>query len=440
MEDWKKYYNEHLVTMTEAAGKVNVGDTIWLGSASCIPYTFMDALAERCDELRDITFLGNTFSAPTEIMINPSYSMVKTFHIISFYASVYERMAASLGILDFHSAPYGNLIDAVTKVYKANVVAVEVCPPDADGNCNVGILGTNFTPNIIKDDCIKTRIAVINKYQPVANGTSQFTNLSLSMFDYIVENHHDIDSMPVFAPTEFDKKISSKIMPYIKDGDSIQLSFGGLGNQIAYDLLRKKNLSIFTEIGTDAMINLVESGVVKHITIGSALGTKKLYKWLSDHRDVVTIMDVLDIVSPEAVSKVDNIVAINLTFMVDITGQACSEAEGIKQYSAVGSSFGFLLGAPHAKNGRSFLLLHSTFTDKEGVLHSNIVSALPEGSIVTIPRYIPQYIVTEYGVANVYLKSNKDRIRALVPIAHPAFREQLKQQAIDLGMIGEDDL
>ncbi|MFB0921087.1 MAG: acetyl-CoA hydrolase/transferase C-terminal domain-containing protein [Oscillospiraceae bacterium] len=437
MADWKKYYEEHLVTMSEAAGKINSGDTIWMGSTLCIPYAFMDALAERVDELSEITLLGNMYLAPTQIMMDPSYK--KTFHTISFFANVLERMAASMGTIDLHSAPYADLIEAVTVVYKANVVAVEVCPPDADGNCNVGVLGTNFTPNIIKGDGIKKRIAVMNSYQPVASGSDSVTKLPLSMFDYIVENHHDIPSLPVSPPTEFDKIIASHIMPYISDGDTIQIGMGGLGNQIAYDLKDKKDLHVFTEIGTDAMIDLVEAGVVKDIRMGGAFGSKELYKWLGERRDVVTLLDVYDVVTPEAVSKIDNIVAINSTFMVDITGQACSEAQGPKQYSAVGGSFGFLSGAPKAKNGRSFLCLRSTYTDKTGVLRSNVVAVLPEGSVVTTPRYIPQYIVTEYGVANVYLKSNKDRIKALIAIAHPDFREQIKQQAIELGMIGEDD-
>ncbi|MEA4894979.1 MAG: acetyl-CoA hydrolase/transferase C-terminal domain-containing protein [Oscillospiraceae bacterium] len=437
MADWKKYYEEHLVTMSEAAGKIESGDTIWMGSTLCIPYAFMDALAERVDELSNITLLGNMYLAPTQIMMDPSYK--KTFHTISFFANVLERMASSMGTVDFHSAPYGTLIETVSEVYKANVVAIEICPPDADGNCNVGVLGTNFTPNIIKGDGVKKRIAVINSYQPFATGSDSVTKLPLSMFDYIVENHHDIPSLPVSPPTEYDKLIAEHIMPYISDGDTIQIGMGGLGNQIAYDLKSKKDLHVFTEIGTDAMIDLVESGVVKDIRMGGAFGSKELYQWLGKRSDVVTLLDVNDVVTPEAVEKIDNIVAINSTFMVDITGQACSEAQGPKQYSAVGGSYGFLSGAPKAKNGRSFLCLRSTYTDKAGVQHSNIVAMLPEGSVVTTPRYIPQYIVTEYGVANVYLRSNKDRIKALLAITHPDFKEEIKQQAISLGMIAEDD-
>ncbi|MEG1492177.1 MAG: acetyl-CoA hydrolase/transferase C-terminal domain-containing protein, partial [Oscillospiraceae bacterium] len=178
---------------------------------------------------------------------------------------------------------------------------------------------------------------------------------------------------------------------------------GGLGNEIAKHLTSKNDLQVFTKIGTGAML---------------------------DYKKVVT---------PEAVATVDNIVAINSTFQIDATGQACSEAQGCNEYSGVGGSFAFLVGAPKANNGRSFLCLRSTFSDKNGVVHSNIHAVLPEGSVVTTPRFLVQYLVTEYGVADVYLKSVKDRIKAIIPIAHPDFREQLKEKVIAMGLIGKED-
>lgn len=437
MADWKKHYSDNLVSLAEGASKIKSGDTLWLGSTLCIPYAFMDALADRHEELSDVTLLGNMYLAPNKILMDPMYK--KSFHAITMFANVLERMAAKMNNIDFHSAPYGFLVDAVTNVYKANVLCVEVCPPDEDGFCNVGLLGTNFTPNIFRNDCVKTRIAVINKCQPRAHGSDEVTRLPVEGFDYFIECPHDIPSLPVTAPTEFDKVIASHIMPYINDGDTVQIGMGGLGNQIAYDLMSKKDLHIFTEIGTDAMIDLAEAGIVKDIKMAGAFGTAELYKWLGEHGDIVTMLDVKDVIEPTVIEKIDNMVAINATFMIDITGQCCSEAQGHRQYSGVGGSFAFLYGAPRAKNGRSFLCLRSTFTDKEGVVHSNIVPTLPAGSIVTTPRYLPQYIVTEHGVANIYLKSNKDRIKALIPIAHPDFREQLKQEAIALGYMGEDD-
>ncbi len=437
MTNWKQYYKDHLTTMEQAAATVKSGDTVWMGSTLCVPDAFMDKLADRVDELHDVTLLANMFLNPNQMLMDPAYK--KSFHIISFFANVLERMSAQAGVIDFHSAPYGELVAAVTKVYKANVVAIEVCPPDADGNCNVGLLGTNFTPEIIRSDCVKTRIAVVNKYQPVANGADEVTKLPLSMFDYIVEDDHDIPSLPVTEPTEFDKQIAEQIMPYIHDGDAVQIGMGGLGNQIAKDLTGKKDIRIFTEIGTDAMIDLVDAGVVKDIKMAGAFGTKELYKWLGEHGDVVTLLPVKDVITPEALQKVKNLVAINATFMVDLTAQACSEAQGVRQYSAVGGSFAFLSGVPKAENGRSFLCLRSTYKDKSGNLHSNIVSVLPAGIVVTTPRYFVQYVVSEYGVADVYLRTNKERIRALLPLAHPEFRAALKDEIIATGQIVEDD-
>ncbi len=437
MTDWKKHYSEHLTGMGEVAKVIKSGDTIYMGSTLCVPYAFMDTLADRHEELKDVTLMANMYLAPTKIMMDPMYK--KSFHTISMFGNVLERMAAQQNNIDFHAAPYGDLIKAITEVYKANVVAIEVCPPDENGNFNTGVLGTNFTPDIMRHDCVKTRIAVVNKFQPVAHGPEEITKYPVEMFDYIVECHHDIPSLPVTEPTEFDKVIAAQIMPYINDGDSVQIGMGGLGNQIAKDLIDKKDIHIFTEIGTDAMIELAEAGVVKDIKMAGAFGTKELYQWLGDHGDLVTLLPVDKVLVPENVAMVDNLVAINATFQIDITGQACSEAQGVRQYSGVGGSFAFLSGTPRAKNGRSFLCLRSTFTDKKGVVHSNIHAALPEGSIVTTPRYLPQYIVTEYGVADVYLKSNKDRINAIIPIAHPDFRQQLKEQAVALGYMGEED-
>lgn len=142
---------------------------------------------------------------------------------------------------------------------------------------------------------------------------------------------------------------------------------------------------------------------------------------------------------PMEIGKQDNLVAINCTLMVDLLGQACSEAQGIKQYSSVGGSFAYLYGAMRSKGGRSFLCLRSTYKDEAGERHSNIVPWLPEKSIVTTPKYLHLYIVSEYGAADVYLRTNKDCIRALLKIAHPDYQATLKEQIISTGMISEEE-
>ena len=139
------------------------------------------------------------------------------------------------------------------------------------------------------------------------------------------------------------------------------------------------------------------------------------------------------------IAKQDNIVAINATFMVDLLGQACSEAQGLTPYSGVGGSFSYIYGAMRSKGGRSFLCLRSTYHDADGVCHSNIVPWLPEGCIVTTPKNYQMYIVTEHGLADVYLKTMPDRIRAMIRIAHPDYREELKQKILTTSLITEAD-
>jgi acyl-CoA hydrolase len=154
---------------------------------------------------------------------------------------------------------------------------------------------------------------------------------------------------------------------------------------------------------------------------------------------MVTFGDQKECLDPYNIAKVDNIVSINATLMIDLTGQCCSEAIGPTQYSCIGGQLDFVRGACMAKGGRSYITLRSTRKDREGKLISNIVACLPEGSIVTTPRSEPMFIVTEYGIADIYLRPIKDRIKALIAIAHPDFREELKARAIAQGNIFPDD-
>lgn len=227
-------------------------------------------------------------------------------------------------------------------------------------------------------------------------------------------------------------------MEYINDGDTIQIGKGGLGEQITKSLHSKKHMKVFAEILGDSMIDLVASGAIDHITTAGCYGSPAIYEFVGTS-PLVETKDLGVMLDPYNIGLQDNIVAINSTFMVDLLGQACSEAQGLNQYSSVGGQFGYMYGATRSKGGRSFLCLRSTYTNKEGKLCSNVVAWLPEKCIVTAPKYLAMYIVSEYGVADVYLKTNKDRIRALLKIAHPDFQPELKEQIISTGMINEGD-
>lgn len=144
-------------------------------------------------------------------------------------------------------------------------------------------------------------------------------------------------------------------------------------------------------------------------------------------------------IDPLGVIPQEIIVAINATFMNDLIGQPCSEAQGLKFYRGTGGTFAYLYGTTRAKIGRSFLCLRSTYVEHDGITHSNIITWLPEGSIVTTPKNFVMYLVTEHGIADVFLRTLKDRIKALIEIAHPDFREELKEKICNTSLIAEED-
>lgn len=437
MQDWQTYYKEHLVTMDEAAKTIKSGDTLWCGMTISTPYNFLDRLNARRDELENVTLIDNLSINPFDILFDEESK--RHFHFLSLFTSPLDRMSGQMGIADFHTLPYEFAYRVIIETYGANVEVTEVLPPDENGFVNVGILGVGLDGEVHKALSIKKRIAIVNKRQARAPGKFEDLNFPVTDFDLFVEDEHELPVLPVSAPTENDMKIAAFIMPYIHDGDVVQIGMGGLGEQLAKGLYEKKNISIFSEIAVDSMIPLVEKGIADKLVCCGCFGSNELYEFLGTNPKV-EMRNIWHMVDPFAIAQQDNLVAINSTFMVDLTGQACSESQGIRQYSSVGGAFGFLYGAIRAKGGKSFLCLRSTYKNDEGRLCSNVVAWLPEKSVVTTPRYLSMYIVSEYGVADVFLRTNKERIRALLPIAHPDFRAELTEQIVSSGQIAADEI
>ena len=440
MENWKNYYKEKMLSVEDAAKLINSGDIIWTGSTLCIPYTLIDQIADRYKELNNVTFLTNMFLAPVKMLMDRKYK--KVFRTLCYFPNALERAAHKANLVEFVPIPYSYLKNSVINVYKANVIMTEVTEPDEDGYCNYGVLGTGFTPLLLNEKTINKRIAVVNKYQPRAKGDDKAVKVHVSEFDAFCRTDHPMPAIPASEPEVIDEKIAEHIMKHIHDGDAVQIGMGGLANAVGNKLGNYKNLTIYTEIVTDCIEDLVEKGAVTKVFASGAFGMPALYDFLAKN-DTVKLGTAYDVFEPSAVAKVKNFVGINGVFMADLTGQSCAEAIGPMQYSSVGGQLDFVKGANLGRNEGSgavcFLALRSTYTDKEGVVRSNIVTKFPEGSVVTTPRSEAMYFVTENGVADVYLKSIQDRVKAMIGIAHPDFREELKQQAIAQGIIFEED-
>ncbi len=436
--EWQKRFSDKLISMEEAAGKINSGDGIFCGETCSVSYNFLNALNKRRDELKDVTIMYN-FSVGLYDMLFDEESLGH-FRIISFFTGPLERMSGQMGIAEYHSAPFEYFTRETMDVYNANTIVVEVCEPDEEGYTNVSILGAAYFNSFRQ--CPKEftkRIAVVNKHQRPAQGKSEIIKVESDWFDYYVEDDHELPYIPVSDPTDIDVKIGDYIMQYVRDGDVVQIGMGGLGEQITKLLHDKKDITVYTEIAVDSMIPLVECGAVKKVVTAGVFGTQAIYDFISSH-PCVECRDVNVMLDPCIIGQQDNLVTINSTLLVDLTGQACSEAQGISQYSSVGGSFGYSYGVTRSKGGRGFLCLRSTYKDGQGNRQSSIVPWLPEKSVVTTPRYLQMYIVSEYGVADVFLKTNKDRIRAIIKIAHPDYIDTLKEQIVSTGQIKNNEL
>jgi len=441
MADWKKHYEDHLVTMNEAARAIKPGDRVWLGQATQIPYAMLDEMHAHMTEpeydYHDIFLIHNCANVPFNMIFDPETK--KHFRNVSFFNLPLERMSIEMGIAESAGCNYDQL-HMGPFVYGCNSLALQICPPDEDGWCNIGAYGQVTNDIVCNNPLITKKIAFIDKTgQFAVKGEHKNTSIHITEFDYICENDTEFSPIPAMPPSEYDKKIASYILPYIHSGDKVQIGFGGLGEEILSHLKSIGKLEIYSEVACDNMAGLVEEGVITKLTASSpGACSQRFFEFVRDD-ERANLMPQYNCIDPLGVIPQENIVAINATFMIDLIGQACSEAQGLKPYSGTGGSFAYLYGATRAKNGRSFLCLRSTYVDHDGVTHSNIVPWLPEGSIVTTPKNFVMYVVTEHGIADVFLKTLKDRIKALIQIAHPDFRAVLKEKICTTPLIDEED-
>lgn len=440
--DWKKYYDEHLVTIEEAAKHIEPGDVIFLGQATQVPYAFLDYLYEHKEEYHDVTFWYNVMNYPNNMVFD--HDIKKHFRLLNIYNLPLDRMGIDAHTVEVLGAGYDSYTNCM-KEYGVNSSALQVAPPDENGWCNVGGYGvcTNALTERMPEITKKFGFIDATGVFPVPTDEPEWGGIHVTEFDYIIKNDTEMFELPTPQPTAVDEKVASYILPYINEGDKVQIGFGGLGEAILSNLDKAPgSFEVFSEVLCDSMMPLVESGKITKLRASSpGACTKETFQWLSDNcgKYDVKLMPRTMCIEALGVMENQNIVAINATFMVDLLGQACSEAQGLKPYTGMGGSMAYIWGAQRCRGGRSFLCLRSTYVDKEGVTQSNVVPWMPAGSIVSMLKNYVMFVVSENGIADVYLKSYVDRIKALIKIAHPDFRAWLKEQILTTPLIEEAD-
>ena len=433
--DLQEMYNEKLVTADEAVKIIKSGDLIHYGIFAGVVRELDKALAKRAEELENVkTYIlfWPYAEAPEILKADPKG---EHFDYRTSHMSAVERKFNRQGICDFMPMQFRELPKMYSdNIGHINVAMIQTGPMDEYGNFNLGPQIAEFWGIFEAADKI---IVEINPNQPRVCGIQN--SININQVYYVVEGADN--KLPEVAPkeaSEIEKQIAAHVITQIESGSTLQFGIGSLPNYIGTLIANSdiEDLSVHTEMLVDAYYDLYNAGKItgnKNPDKGKmvytfALGSKNLYDFL-DNNPVACAAPVDYVNSVTTLGSIDKMISINSFLQIDLFGQVNSESIGPSHISGSGGQLDFVLGAFMSKGGKSFLCAPSVKYTKDGKREPSILPVLPAGSIVTVPRSAVQYVATEYGIVNLKGKTIKERVKLLISIAHPDFREELKNEA-----------
>lgn len=435
--DVDKIYQSRLTTADEAVKKIQSGQRVFLTGNCSVPQVVLAALVKHAPNLNNVEICQALTVGPADY-VTPE--LEGHLHVNTLFISGNVRKAVNEGRADFTPV----LLSEFPLLFKngylpIDVALVHLSPPDKHGYCSFGLEnGLTKTPS----ESAKLIIAEVNEQMPRTLGDSF---IHISRIDCIVPVNYPMAEMAMGAekPDETTEKIAGYIADLIPDGATIQTGIGAIPDAVLKLLHHKHDLGVHSELISDGVIDMVEAGVITNmrksihrgkISAGFVIGTRRLYKWIDDN-PMLELRPTEYINDPFVIAQNDRMVALNSAIEVDLTCQVCSDSIGPKFYSGVGGQLDFIYGASRSKGGVPIIAMPSTTSSRDGQLISKIVSMLKQGAGVVTTRNHVHYVVTEYGVADLYGKSVRQRTLALIDIAHPDFRTDLKREAADLHYI-----
>ncbi|WP_251446224.1 acetyl-CoA hydrolase/transferase family protein [Vermiculatibacterium agrestimuris] len=434
--DWREVYKDKIVSAAEAVSHIKSGDKIiygdWLGE----PPALVAALIERAPkELRNVEIVHGISPGPNADT-DPAYEGI--FHHTAVFLGVlsrpgyYSGKVEYIGGSNFHEWPQ---MFGESKVLNPHWALVQVSEPDENGLCSYGV-DCSFTEPAVRTAAPGQVIVQINPRYPKVGGCK----LDLKDADYIVYQDSPLYTIGRAVIDEKIQKIADYCSSLVEDGATLQLGIGALPDAIARNLMDKKDLGIHSETFTEAMMELIQAGVVTNkcktlhpgkCVFAQLAGSEELYKF-ADGNPMFETYPVDFVNDPMVICQNYKQTSINACLQVDLKGQVNSETVKGKQFSGIGGQLDHVRGAQMSKGGKSIIALKST---AKGDTISQIVPFMEPGNVVTVSRYDSQYIVTEYGIADLKHKTERERAEALIAIAHPKFRDELTQKAIEMGLI-----
>ncbi|GAB4155508.1 MAG: acetyl-CoA hydrolase/transferase C-terminal domain-containing protein [Winogradskyella sp.] len=416
------------VSAEEAVKVIKSNDRVYIQAAAAVPQQLINAMTKRHEELRnvEVCHLHIEGEAP---YANPE--LKDSFHVNSFFLGKNVRHTLHAGNGSYTPVFLSELpILFQRNIIDLDVVLIHVSEPDKHGYLSLGV---SVEATLAAIDNATTVIAQVNKNMPRTHGAGI---IHYTEIDYFVECDDEIPAINASEPTDIESTIGDYVAGLIEDRSTLQMGIGNIPNAVLTRLTNHKDLGLHTEMFSDGVIDLILSDVIngnyKKINRGRALttflmGSKRLYDYVDDNPFVE--MRASNYTNNAAYIKQNpRMVAINSAIEVDVTGQVCADSIGSKMYSGVGGQMDFIRGASLSKGGKAIIALPST--TRKGI--SRIVPTLKPGAGVVTTRAHVHYVVTEYGIANLFGKTIKQRVKALVDIAHPDHREEIEKAYFDL--------
>lgn len=430
-------FEDRLVNMAQAAAVIESNDRIWGSGLNCAPTEFFIELCKRHKTLENVGVIAGLLMRPFDFF-KPEFKGHINYN--NFFYSALEKNARQLGNTVSHSYHLSEIAQTLREVHKPNVFAITVSEPDERGYMSMDPCGGVGNKTAL--EMAEKVILSVNKALPRVTGENN--QIHVSQATHIAYTDAAIPLLSEVPADEIANEIADHIVQMIKDGDTLQIGIGAIPNTVGYRLDTKKDLGVHTEMLTNCVVHLAKKGVVtgkyknyypNKIVFSFSAGSQVLLDFL-DNNDDVLVLHIEKCDDCRVVGKNDNYVSINTCLMVDLTGQVASESVGFTQVSGTGGQLDLVRSARFSKGGRSFIALKSSRI-LDGETHSNILLAFPPGTAVTTPRSDVQYVVTEYGIANMRQQNLESRVKSLIAIAHPSFRESLHADAVKVGLLRE---
>lgn len=425
-EAWIDDYQSKVVSAEQAVSHIRSGDSLYIHSNAAAPLPLIDALVQRADTLRDVEVYHILTMGPAPY-IEPKYH--ESFKLHALFIGKNVREAVNAGRANYTPV----FLSEIPGLFLSGRLNVDVCliqvsPPDSHGYCSYGV---SVDCTIAARKRARLVIAEVNKQMPRTLGRSF---VHVSKLDQIIETDRPIPTHDCIENDEVATEIGRNCASLVEDGATLQLGIGAIPDATLHFLFGKKDLGIHSEMFSDGVLDLIEAGVITNdcktvlpgkIAVSFVMGSKRLYDYI-DNNPLIEFQPSDYINDPNIISQNYKMTAINSALQIDLTGQVCSDSVGEQLYSGFGGQVDFIRGAARSPGGRPIIALPSTA--KDGTV-SRIVAHLSRGSGVVTSRGDVHYVVTEYGVADLYGKDLKTRARALIAIAHPAFRAELEKEA-----------